>query len=188
MGRSHQERFPAGRAKLILAPVTVTLALLAASCGGSSNPSASSDANALISQGRHAESIGDSAQAARDFRSAAASDRSNALAYYDLGALDQYLHDPTQAVTAYKQALSRQPKDRNAMFNLAVIDTPSEPQAAENLYNELRLLYPKDAQVDFNLGLLLIAQNQPVPGHTILKKAISLDPALAKQVPAGITP
>ncbi len=98
------------------------------------------------------------------------------------------LHDPVQAAVEYKRALSIQHTDRNAMFNLAVVDTSNQPQAAENLYNELRLLYPKDAQAYFNLGVLLIQQNQPTPGHVLLKKAISLDPALAKQVPAGITP
>jgi Tfp pilus assembly protein PilF len=74
------------------------------------------------------------------------------------------------------------------MFNLAVVDTKSQPQAAMNLYNELLLQNPKDARVDFNLGLLLIAQSQPTPGHELLKHAVALDPALAKQLPAGVTP
>jgi hypothetical protein len=34
----------------------------------------------------------------------------------------------------------------------------------------------------------LIAQNQQVPGHADLKRAIQLNPALASRVPAGITP
>jgi superkiller protein 3 len=124
-----------------------------------------------------------------DFLAAAAQDHSDAVPYYDLGVLyERELHDPAQAVTAYKMALSIRPKYAAAMFNLAVVDTSSQPQASENLYNELILLNPKDAQAAFNLGLLLINQLQPVPGHTLLKKAIALDPALAKQVPAGITP
>jgi superkiller protein 3 len=98
------------------------------------------------------------------------------------------VHDPTKAAAAYKRALSLRPKYRSAMFNLAIVDTAAEPQAAMNLYNELTLQNPKDATAYFNLGLLLIAQNQPVPGHAALKKAIALDPALAKRVPAGITP
>ncbi len=80
------------------------------------------------------------------------------------------------------------PKYRSAMFNLAIVDTPNQPQSALNLYNELLLQNPKDANASFNLGLLLIAQNQPVPGHAALKRAISLDSALAARVPAGITP
>jgi Flp pilus assembly protein TadD len=143
----------------------------------------------LISQGIHAESAGLSQQALRDFRAAAAADRTDAVPYYELGVLYQErLNEPTQAATAYKKALSLQPKYRAAMFNLAIVDTPGEPQSAINLYNELRLQNPRDANVAFNLGLLLIAQNQPVPGHQLLRNAISLDPALARKVPAGITP
>ena len=93
-----------------------------------------------------------------------------------------------KAAQAYKKALTMKPKYRSAMFNLAIVDTPNQPQSALNLYNELLLQNPKDANVSFNLGLLLIAQNQPVPGHAALKRAISLDSALAARVPAGITP
>ena len=74
------------------------------------------------------------------------------------------------------------------MFNLAIIDTFTDPQGAMNLYNELTLKNPKNANAYFNLGLLLIAQNQPIPGHAELKKALSLNPALAKKLPAGIIP
>jgi tetratricopeptide (TPR) repeat protein len=164
----------------------MAVALFAASCG--SSPSSPPATDSLISNGLQAEADGQYQQAQRDFLSAAAKERS-AVPYYDLGVLYQgALHDPVQAAIEYKRALKIQPTDKTAMFNLAVVDAPSQPQAAENLYNELRLLYPKDALAYFNLGVLLIQQNQPVPGHILLKKAISLDPGLAKQVPAGITP
>jgi Flp pilus assembly protein TadD len=175
------------RARVVLIPAILTVALLAASCGGS--PSASSTARSLISQGLTAESSGNTQQAVHDFRAAAATDRTDAVPYYELGVLYQrVLHNSAQAATAYKMALSIRPKYSAALFNLAMVDTPSQPQAAMNLYNELILLNPKNADAEFNLGLLLINQLQPVPGHTLLKKAIALDPALAKQVPAGITP
>jgi Tfp pilus assembly protein PilF len=172
--------------RVLLVVGVMTVALVAAGCG--SGPSSPSAGDSLVAKGLQAESDGQYQQAQRDFRSAATQEKS-AIPYYDLGVLYQRdLHDPVQAAAAYKRALSIQHTDRNAMFNLAVVDTPSQPQAAENLYNQLRLLYPKDAQAYFNLGVLLIQQNQPTPGHILLKKAISLDPALAKQLPAGITP
>lgn len=172
----------------ILPVVGVAVAALVAASCGSSSPSPSSAADSLVANGLQAEANGQYQQAQSDFLSAAAKERS-AIPYYDLGVLYQReLNDPAKAATAYKHALTIQPKNRNAMFNLAVLDTTSEPQAAENLYNQLRLEYPKDAQAYFNLGVLLIQQNQPTPGHLLLKKAIALDPALAKQVPAGITP
>jgi Flp pilus assembly protein TadD len=161
-------------------------ALFTASCGGS--PSRSSEADSLVSKGLQAEAAERFQLAANDFRSAASKDHSDAIPYFELGVLYQRIHDSTKAATAYKQALSLEPKYKKAMFNLAVVDTPTQPQAAMNLYNELRLQNPKDAQVDFNLGLLLIAQSQPTPGHQLLKQAVSLDPMLAKRLPAGMTP
>jgi Flp pilus assembly protein TadD len=161
-------------------------ALVAVSCGSGPNPS--SVADSLVSKGLQAESAGNFQLAETDFRSAAAKTPSDADPYFELGVLYQRLHDSTQAGTAYKQALSIEPMYKQAMFNLAVVDTPNQPQAAENLYNELRLQNPKDAQVDFNLGVLLIAQGQPTPGHQLLKQAVALNPGLAKQLPPGITP
>lgn len=181
---------PGGRSRcwrvLIIAPILLLSGLFAAGCG--SSPSPSSEAESLVARGLQAESAGHFQAASNDFGSAAVKDNADAMPDYQLGLLYQRLHEPEQAATAYKQALSIAPKFRNAMFNLAVVDTPTQPQAALNLYNELHLQRPKDARVDFNLGLLLIAQLQPTPGHQFLKKAIALDPTLAKQLPAGITP
>jgi Flp pilus assembly protein TadD len=184
--RRHQA-LTVNRARLFILPAVLAIALIAAGC--SNSPKASSTASSLISHGLTAESSGNTQQAVHDFRSAATRDHSDAVPYYDLGVLYQrVLHDSAQAATAYKHALSIRPKYTAALFNLAMLDTLNQPQSAMNLYNELLLQNPKNAQASFNLGLLLINQNQPTPGHTLLKKAIALDPALAKQLPAGITP
>jgi tetratricopeptide (TPR) repeat protein len=176
------------RVQLLLASTFVAVGLCAASCGGGS-PSNSTSANSLVSQGLRAESAGHLQQAAKDFMAATAKDHKNASAYYQLGVLYQhFLNKPAQAAIAYKKALVHKPNDRAAMYKLAVLDTLSTPQAAQNLYARLLVLDPHDARVNFNLGLLLIEENQPVPGHAYLKKAISLDPSLAKRVPSGITP
>lgn len=184
--RRHLGRVANRTRVLLLVPTVVMGALIAANCGSGANPSSAADT--LVSQGLRAESAQHFQLAASDFRSAATKDRSDAVPYYELGVLYERLQDSTQAVTAYKEALSIEPKYKQAMFNLAIVDTPTQPQAAMNLYNELHLWNPKDAQVDLNLGLLLIAQLQPTPGHQFLKQAVALDPALAKQLPPGITP
>lgn len=171
----------------LLAPTVLASALFAASCG-SNPPSPTAAADTLIAKGLRAEAAGQFKLAASDFHLAAAEDRSYAVPDYQLGALYQRLGFSGQAAAAYKRALSINPKYRQATFNLAVVDTKSQPQAAMNLYNELLLRNPKDAQVDFNLGLLLISQLQPTPGHSLLKHAIKLDPALAKKLPTGVTP
>jgi tetratricopeptide (TPR) repeat protein len=173
---------------LLFAPALVALALFVASCGNSA-PSSSSSAASFISKGLSAESSGKLHEAEQDFMTAAATDHKDANAYFQLGVLYQHrLNEPAKAATAYKNALVHQHNDKAAMYNLAVLETLGAPQTAQNLYARLLILDPKNPRVNYNLGLLLIAENQPVPGHALLKKALSLDPSLAKQVPAGITP
>ena len=100
------------RARLFsLAPVVLASGLFAAGCG--SSPSPSSVADSLVSQGLQAESTGQFQLAAADFRSAAAKDHSDAVPYYELGALYERSHDTAKAVAAYKQALSIDPKYRS---------------------------------------------------------------------------
>jgi tetratricopeptide (TPR) repeat protein len=184
---SRDRRATARKVRLFLALALPGLAIVSASCGN--GPTAAGQASSLVSEGVRAEATGHSQKALHDFRSAAAVDRSDAVPYYEIGVLYQRtLHDSALAATAYKRALSLDPTYRSAMFDLAIVDTPSAPQDALNLYNELLLRNPNDANVNFNLGLLLIVLKQPVPGHEALKKAVALDPALARRLPAGITP
>ena len=176
------------RARFLIAPAFVAIALSAAACS-SDSPSASSSADALIAQGLKAESNGQTQEAMTDFNAALAKNPASAIAYYDLGTIYQeHLSNPTQAITEYNKALLADPTYIPAMYNLATAQSSSDPQAAIDEYNKIIALSPNDANVLFNLGLLLIAQNQPLPGHADLKKAIAITPSLAQRVPAGITP
>ena len=176
------------RARILLAPAFVAIALLAAACS-SGSPSASSSADTLISQGLKAESSGQTQEALTDFNAALAKNPASAIAYYDLGTIYQeHLSNTSQAITEYNKALLADPTYIPAMYNLATAETSSDPLAAIDEYNKIIALSPNDASVLFNLGLLLIAQNQPLPGHADLKKAIAITPSLANRVPAGITP
>jgi Tfp pilus assembly protein PilF len=173
--------------RTFLALAFLALAIFAVGCG-SSSPNPSSSADSLVARGLTAESTGHPQQAIKDFIAATVTDHKDASAYYQLGVIYQRLQKMTQAADAYKKALKIEPRHKAAMFHLAVLDTLSYPQAAQNLYVELLQLSPNDAHVHFNLGLLLIAEHQPAPGQAELKKAVSIDPALAKQLPSGITP
>jgi tetratricopeptide (TPR) repeat protein len=171
----------------------VVLALLAvagiaAAC--SSTPSSpSSSADSLITQGLQAESSNQLSQAAKDFMSAAQKDPADAVAWYDLGDLYQVrLAQNALAENAYNKALLAAPDYRSAMFNLAILETNSNPQGAISLYDQLIKLNPNDANSNFNLGLLLISQGQTTQGQAALTKAIFLNPKLKSRVPAGITP
>jgi len=175
---------------LALAAGFVFVPLLAAGCSKSSpSTTPAKAADKLVEQGLNAESVGQSAQAVKDFEAATVQNPADTYAYYDLGVIYQTkLNEPTLATDAYQKALLANPKYQPAMFNLAIVQTPTDPQAAINTYNQLLMLNANDANVLFNLGLLLIAQNQPTPGHADLQKAIMLQPSLASRVPKGITP
>jgi tetratricopeptide (TPR) repeat protein len=174
--------------KILLAPALLGIAFVAVACQ-SDPPSASSTASSDIAQGLKAESAGQNQQAVKDFTAATVADPTNAIAYYDLGVVNQEtLNDSASAIAAYNKALLAQPSYKPALFNLAILETPNDPQTAITLYNKLLALNPNDANTNFNLGLLLIAQNQAAAGHAALQKAITINPALAKRVPAGITP
>lgn len=185
--RSHAWTGRLGRMALPL--VLAAIALFAAACSSSPSSNPSSEADSLVSQGLTAESHGEVQQAVSDFNAAVTKNPSSAIPYYDLGVVYQEkLNEPSLAQTEYNKATLADSSYRPALFNLATLETSSDPGNAINLYNELLKLKPNDPNVLFNLGLLLIAQNQSLTGHADLKKAISLDPSLASRVPKGITP
>ena len=152
----------------------------------STSPAAS--ASQLVEQGLKAQTAGNTAQAVDDFQQAIVKDPTNKFAYYDLGVMYQRLSQPIVAAGWYRKAILADPAYKPALFNLAIIETRTQPSGAIDLYSQLLRMNPNDANVNFNLGLLLIAQNQPQPGHADLEKAIQINPALASRVPAGITP
>lgn len=177
--------------RILLVPGLIVIALFAAACG-SSSPSPSSAADSLIVQGLKAESHGQTQQALSDFQASVKKDPTNAVGYYDLGVIYQeYLGNPTQSAAEYNKALLVSPNYKPAMYNLATVEAASDPQGAIGLYNQLLKLNPKQSNVLFNLGLLLVAQSNSVDqlsGHVDLKNAIALDPSLASRLPKGVTP
>ena len=156
------------RSRLLLAPALGAIALVAVACSSGGDSGTSSSASGLISQGLSAESAGQTQQAVKDFTAAVAKDPTNAIAYYDLGVIyQQNLSNSAQAATEYNKALLANPSYKPALFNLAIVDTQSDPQAAVTLYNKLLAINPKDPNVLFNLGLLMISQNNSssLQGH-----------------------
>jgi Tfp pilus assembly protein PilF len=142
----------------------------------------------LVAQGLNAQSIGQTQQATQDYLAAIAKDPTNKFAHYDLGVIYQSQHDATNAAIEYNKALLIDPKYQPALFNLAVLQTSSDPQTAIGLYRRLLQINANDPNVNFNLGLVLISNGQPAEGHADLQKAIQISPSLRSRVPAGITP
>jgi tetratricopeptide (TPR) repeat protein len=182
---------PTARARLgrLLLPAAFLAGGVFIAACSSGSPSNASSANALISKGLAAVRSGQTAQALQDFSAAAAKNPTSPIPYYDLGVIyQQTLNQPAKAASSFNKALLADPTYKPALYDLAILDTPNNPIEAINLYNQILRLNPNDANVNFNDGLLLIAANQSDQGHALLKKAISINPALASRLPAGVTP
>ena len=174
--------------RLLLAPAILAIAVVGAACS-SSSPNPADQASTLISQGLSAEKSGHTQSALSDFNDAVSKDPANAVPYYDLGVLyQQDLNKPGLAAAEYNKALLADPNYKPAAYNLAIVETPTDPTAAITLYNELLKVKANDPNVLFNLGLLLIAQGQTTQGQADVTKAVFLAPALKSKVPKGVTP
>jgi tetratricopeptide (TPR) repeat protein len=174
---------------LMLVPLLFVVALAATACADKTTPTPAQTAGQLITSGLKAESSGNTQGALSDFQMAAADDPTDAFAYYDIGVIYQTkLNEPTQAAAAYQKSLLADSTYKPALFNLAILDTSTNPAQAISEYQQILNLNPNDTNTLFNLGLLLIGQNQSAQGHADLAKAIMLNPKLASRVPTGITP
>jgi tetratricopeptide (TPR) repeat protein len=184
-GRRHARR---ARWLAVCPLALVALGATACSSNGGSGAALSGTANQLVGAGLAAQQQGQVDQAKKDYQAALTKDPNNKYAYYDLGVIFQQAQDSTDATTNYRRALVIDPNFKPALFNMAVLETSSDPQGAIALYQQLLQLNPNDANVNFNLGLLLIAQGQSTQGHANLAKAIQIDPSLSSRLPAGTKP
>lgn len=192
MGVQADTRSTSARRSCALAGVGLLAGALAGCSSGPAPPASqgppATQADQLVKAGLKAQAHGQTAMALTDYEAATVKDPTNTYAYYDSGVIYQQRGDGTDAENAYHRALLANPNYKPALFNLAVLVTPTDPAQAETLYRQLLQINANDPNVNFNLGLLLIAQNQSVEGHVDLAKAIQLNPALRSRVPPGITP
>jgi Tfp pilus assembly protein PilF len=190
--RQHQRIAPAGITGAALLPaVLLCIAIMATACGSGGSPSPSATASSDISHGLAAKSAGQTQQAIHDFKAAVSAEPTDPIPYYDLGVIYQQVeNDTSQAAAYYGKAVLADSNYRPALFNLAIIDTSTDPGAAINLYNQLLKINPDDSNVLFNLGLLLHSQGQTTEGQADVSKAVFLSPSLKSRIPAnsGITP
>jgi len=166
----------------------IAVALGAAACQ-SSPPSPS--AGKLFTEGLKAQGEGNLATARTDYDKVLAQDptnsyRNNKYVYFDLGVMDQSAGNTTAAASEYRKALLVDPAYKSALYNLAILDTPTSPQSAILLYQQILAISPKDPNTLYNLGLLLYDSGQVAQGQTMLREAITLAPSLAAKLPATV--
>jgi tetratricopeptide (TPR) repeat protein len=152
---------------LVLAAVIAGLALSVTSC--SKQKSEAQLASEALASGLAAHQAGMLAEAAADYREVLVHDPNNKYAYYNLGLIDQTNGSMASA-------------DSN--YNLAIVKTAEDDLAdAIALYKRAIRAQPDYADAHLNLGFALIEKGEEQEGNAELKKAVELDPSLAKRIP-----
>jgi tetratricopeptide (TPR) repeat protein len=146
----------------------------------------------LLNAGVAALNSGNTSAAETDFNSVLSSDPTdksgdNDIADYDLGVIAQGQGNSATAETDYQAAIAIDPNYTGALYNLAIVETPSNPQGAITLYRKVIVTSPSDVNAIYNLGLLLYESGQVTEGQTYLKQAIALAPSLAQKLPASVS-
>jgi len=179
--RSHGIGGRMARAAALVATLAMgTLGL--ASCGSSSpSDTASTDLVAGIA----AQKAGAYGIATTDYEKVLKIQPNNVYALYDLGDVEQFLHQDAAAKTHYLMALAVSPKFSNALYNLAILDAKSDPRQAKVLFLQVIALTPNDAAARLNLGKVLLALGEKKAGDAQINLAIKLDPSLKHDAPAG---
>jgi tetratricopeptide (TPR) repeat protein len=158
--------------------------LLLAACGASTPAGPTPAAvEALLTSGLHAQASGDFARADADYLSVVKAEPGNSLAWYDLGVIAQQRHQDTNAVGDYDRAISPNARYVPALYNLAILETASDPKLAAQLYERSIAVEPKDADAYLNLGFVERTLGHAAAGDADIAKAVALDPSLGR--PAG---
>jgi Flp pilus assembly protein TadD len=137
-----------------------------------------------VTNGLEAQLAGDLSTAQSDYQQATQLDHTNKYAYYDLGTVYDKQGNRVQAIQNYQTALVIDPNFVDALFNLAVDTTASNPSGAEQLYRKVISLQPTLASAWLNLGFVLMSEGNAAGARAAWAKAVSLDPSVASRIPS----
>lgn len=143
-------------------------------------------ASELIAAGIEVEKSGDIATAFDYYQAAIARDGDDKFAHFDAGHIWQTWGNAVKAEAEYDAALRLDPDFPSALYNLAVLKSAGDPQAAVDLYRRVIAVQPDNASALFNLGVLLYQAGDP-SGTQLVRDAIALQPRLAGSVPGDVT-
>lgn len=143
-------------------------------------------AAALVKVGLIAYQEGDYQSARSSFTEAIRLNRSNALAHYNLGLIQQVIDaNPSGAEARYREAIELKPDLSRALYNLGVLRAADgDTEDAIMFYRRAIAADEKLANAYFNLGLLL-RQLDPASEEatTRINQALALNPTLKDRIP-----
>jgi tetratricopeptide (TPR) repeat protein len=144
----------------------------------------------IMRNGVAAEKAGDFSTAKHDFYQVIANNPSNSLhlttyALYNLGVIYTNLSDLPIAIGYYDQSIKTDDHYLPALFNVAAVETPTNPAAALIAYDDILKIKPNDTYTLFNVGLL----NDDLGNTKLAKKqvaqAVKQDPSLRARIPTS---
>ncbi len=177
-------------ARRALLPKQVFVALAAATLGGAllaacgSGTPAAVAANQKLAAGIAAQRAGDYGIAAADYTKVLKSEPKNIYALYDLGDVEQFEHRDSAALFRYNEVLAINPKFENALYNMAILESQSNPTSAKALFLQVISESPADAVARLNLGKVLMALGETKQAAAQIQQAIKLEPSLKSEATA----
>ncbi|WP_418003910.1 tetratricopeptide repeat protein [Mycobacterium sp. PDNC021] len=140
---------------------------------------------AIIAQGIEAERNGDLGSAFGSYLTAAYRDPGNKFVHFNMGHLYQQRNMIAEAEREYGIALSIDPTFAKPLYNLAVMNSDSNPARAIALYQRVLDLNPDSPAAKFNLGVLMVRSGD-ADGVSLIRDVVAADPAFAQSVPPDI--
>lgn len=171
------------------AVIVILLGLAIAACGGSSRARTSrqTDYSTLIGAGVQLLRMNNLPAATQLFQQAIVANPNDPVGYYDLGVAYQQQGLTRRAIRQYSRALRVNGQYVPALYNKAVLVAKRDIPTAIFLYRQVIAIKPDSPTALLNLGLLLAAQKGlERQAYHALVAAIRLDPALRRDLPAGL--
>jgi Tfp pilus assembly protein PilF len=184
---------PVGRNAVAGILAITAMGLILSACGGgpatpSTSRSTSTKVGSTLTRAVGEMKSGNDALAVADFLAVVKADRKNYVAWYDLGVIAQRDHQANVAANDYLSSLGGNRNYVPALYNLAILETAKQPQAAATLYKDAITAEPNNANAHLNYGFVLEALGQQLAGEEQIAYAIKLDPSLNSRVPSGTLP
>jgi tetratricopeptide (TPR) repeat protein len=160
-------------------------------CGGSSHLPHSATSTApfttLLHAGNKLLSEAKISAAEQLYQQAIAKSPADPVGHYDLGVAYQTAGDRGDALLEYRRALTRNPSYVPALYNEAVLVTPTDAPLAIFYFRQVIRIQPRSPTALLNLGLLEHRNRPPQPfGLLPLDQSLALDSSLRLRIPASL--